>query len=145
MSVWKWTNPNDPSAFSIIELNQAACDARQLKREDALGKSFKEIEFFDAHVVEIFQDVIHSHSPRSAGKIHYVHNRPEATYLVKVFPLFKDCVVTIFEDISQLEEVEKRLAEERKAKEEVLKLKGEMLARVSHGILFLPSFLILII
>ncbi len=45
--------------------------------------------------------------------------------------MFKDCVVTIFEDISQLEEVEKNLAEERKAKEEVLKAKGEMLARES--------------
>ncbi len=137
MCVWKWTNPDVPAGFFLIEINQAASDARQLKREDALGKSFKQIEFFNEHVAEIFQDVIHSHSPRSAGKVHYVHNRPEATYFVKVFPLFKDCVVTIFEDISQLEEVEKKLAEERKVKEEVLKVKGEMLAHVSHGIYFL--------
>ncbi len=30
------------------------------------------------------QDVIHSHSPRSAGKVHFVDNRPEATHVQRL-------------------------------------------------------------
>jgi signal transduction histidine kinase len=131
MSVWKTRSASEGGGFTLIEINNAACEARRLKREDALGKSTLEVDFIDTTVEKIFHEVLSAGHGRTAGRFQYIHNRPDV-FEVRLFPLFEDCVVATFEDISFLRESEDRVTREREAKEEILKGKASLLACVSH-------------
>jgi signal transduction histidine kinase len=51
---------------------------------------------------------------------------------VKAFPIFHDSVVALFEDVTDMEEAERKLAIEKEEKEQALQAKATLLARVSH-------------
>jgi signal transduction histidine kinase/ActR/RegA family two-component response regulator len=132
MSVWKWMDKSDSNSFVSTHLNKAACEARQKKPTEVIGRSMNESQFFNSDVSDAFCEAIRSDIPVTAGKFPYVHSRPERTYLVSAFPIFHDSVVALFEDVTDLEEAERKLALEKKEKEEALQAKATLLARVSH-------------
>jgi signal transduction histidine kinase len=132
MYVWEGANSGDPSLLKLIAANPAAASMVGREPGDILGKALAEIfpALFGATRVERQVSQGGAGGNLNRGEVLFGHEkRPEGVFTMRAFPLPKNCLGMLLEDIT-----EKATLQKEAMRASHLASLGELAAGVAHEI-----------
>ncbi len=117
MIVLHLENPRDPKTFKIIDANPAAASLTGATLEDFRGRTLADFpKLLETPFPASCLNALRAQEPRSLGEITYGDERVrEGIYAVQVFPLSREFLGVVFENVTEQRQSERALrdSEER--------------------------------
>ena len=106
-------NPKDPRTFKIIDVNPAAATLTGATLEDLRGKTLGDFpKLLQTQLPVSCLEALRAQEPRNLGELTYGDQRiREGIYTVQVFPLSRDFLGVVFENVTERRRSERALRE----------------------------------